>query len=103
MANYIEEMRVALRPFAELANEYDERVYPPDKDSQRISVTLGECRRAAEALKHIDELNLSNSDIINRLIDLHRQATEEKSHFYVASCVKDAILEINCLRNKNND
>lgn len=38
------------------------------------------------------------SDLIERLEDLHKQATTERSHFYVASCVKDSIAEIRRLR-----
>jgi hypothetical protein len=37
-------------------------------------------------------------DIVTRLQDLHRQATEERSHYYVASCANDAIAEIEKLR-----
>ncbi len=39
-------------------------------------------------------------DIIDKLSDLHKQATTEKSHFYVASVVKEAALEIMTLREK---
>jgi hypothetical protein len=38
------------------------------------------------------------TDIIDKLKDLHKQATEEHSHFYVASCVREAIDEIIALR-----
>lgn len=37
-------------------------------------------------------------DILEKLADLHKQATTENSHFYVAACVKEAIAEINRLR-----
>lgn len=37
-------------------------------------------------------------DILDKLVDLHRQATEEKSHFYVAECCREAINEITRLR-----
>ena len=30
-------------------------------------------------------------DILDRLRDLHKQATVERSHYYVGSCVSDAI------------
>jgi hypothetical protein len=40
-------------------------------------------------------------DIVDRLIDLHKQATVERSHFYVGKCVKDAIKEITRLRREN--
>jgi hypothetical protein len=33
-------------------------------------------------------------DILMRLRDLHRQATEDRSHYYVGRCVSDAINEI---------
>jgi hypothetical protein len=32
------------------------------------------------------------------LRDLHKQATVERSHYYVGSCVSDAINEITLLR-----
>jgi hypothetical protein len=35
---------------------------------------------------------------MERLRDLYRQAITEKSHFYVASCVLDAMVEIEKLR-----
>ncbi len=38
------------------------------------------------------------SDILDRLADLHKQATEERSHYYVGGCVRDAIDEIKRLR-----
>lgn len=37
-------------------------------------------------------------DIIDRLHDLHKQATDERSHYYVGKCVRDAISEIQRLR-----
>lgn len=37
-------------------------------------------------------------DILDRLRDLHRQATVERSHYYVGRCVSDAINEITTLR-----
>ena len=39
-------------------------------------------------------------NIIDKLHDLHKQATVEKSHYYVASVVTEAIQEINELRAK---
>jgi len=41
-------------------------------------------------------------DIIDKLLDLQKQATTEHSHFYVASCVTEAIQEITVLRSKLN-
>lgn len=38
------------------------------------------------------------TDIIAKLEDLHKQATHERSHFYVASCAAEAIAEIKRLR-----
>ena len=35
-----------------------------------------------------------------RLRDLHRQATEDRSHYYVGRCVSDAINEITALRKR---
>lgn len=40
----------------------------------------------------------SKPDILDKLMDLHKQATTERSHYYVATCCKDAILEIVKLR-----
>jgi hypothetical protein len=37
-------------------------------------------------------------DIIDRLIDLHHQATKERSHNYTGTCIKEAIEEIVRLR-----
>lgn len=39
-------------------------------------------------------------DVVDRLVDLHKQATTERSHFYVAKTVKEAIDEIIALRLK---
>ena len=39
-------------------------------------------------------------DIIEKLLDLQKQATLEKSHYYVAMCVTEAIQEIQSLRIK---
>jgi hypothetical protein len=39
-------------------------------------------------------------DILQQLEDLHKQATTERSHYYVASCCKAAIAEIVLLRAK---
>lgn len=36
--------------------------------------------------------------IIGKLEDLHKQATTERSHYYVASCCREAINEIQRLR-----
>jgi hypothetical protein len=37
-------------------------------------------------------------DILDRLRDLHRQATVERSHYYTGRCFSDAINEITRLR-----
>jgi hypothetical protein len=39
-------------------------------------------------------------DILDRLRDLHKQATVERSHYYVCRCVSDAINEITALRKR---
>jgi len=39
-------------------------------------------------------------DIIDKLLDLQKQATLERSHYYVASCVTEAIQEIVSLRRR---
>jgi hypothetical protein len=36
--------------------------------------------------------------VIEKLHDLHMQATTERSHYYVASCCRDALAEIAQLR-----
>ena len=40
------------------------------------------------------------SDILERLVDLHKQATEERSHHYAGQCIRDAMQEIAQLRLK---
>ena len=40
------------------------------------------------------------TDILEKLVDLHKQATTENSHFYVASVCKEAMEEIAALRLK---
>ena len=40
-------------------------------------------------------------EILEKLIDLHQQATKERSHYYVASTVVEAIKEIGRLRRIN--
>lgn len=37
-------------------------------------------------------------DIVDKLLDLQRQATVERSHFYVGSCCTEAIQEIVAMR-----
>jgi hypothetical protein len=39
-------------------------------------------------------------DILERLDDLRKQATTERSHYYVAKCATDAIAEIVLLRTR---
>jgi hypothetical protein len=41
-------------------------------------------------------------DILEKLRGLHVQATTERSHYYVASCVEEAIAEIKRLRAGNS-
>jgi len=43
-------------------------------------------------------VTVENADILIKLVDLHRQATTENSHFYTAGCIKKAIGEISELR-----
>ena len=40
-------------------------------------------------------------DITERLKDLRKQATEERSHYYVRSCVDESIKMIETLRKEN--
>ena len=39
-----------------------------------------------------------HDDIVDKLKDLLKQATTERSHYYVASCCKEAIAEIERVR-----
>ncbi len=39
-------------------------------------------------------------DILVKLASLHAQATEERSHYYVGACVREAIAEIVWLRSE---
>ena len=39
-------------------------------------------------------------DILERLVDLHKQAITERTHNYVAHCVSEAIVEITKLRTR---
>lgn len=41
-----------------------------------------------------------SDDLMERLHDLHKQATVERSHFYVGKCVADAIHRIEELEAK---
>ena len=41
---------------------------------------------------------LDRNDIVAKLEDLLKQATTERSHYYVASCCREAIAEIERLR-----
>lgn len=43
------------------------------------------------------------TDVLDKLLDLHKQATTERSHYYVASIVKTAALEIIALRQLVSD
>ena len=43
-------------------------------------------------------MDLQNDDIIEVMTDLHRQATTERSHFYVGAVLTRAIQEITKLR-----
>jgi predicted DNA-binding protein len=41
---------------------------------------------------------MDDTDILDDLRDLHKQATTERSHYYVAKCCERAIAEIEDLR-----
>lgn len=41
---------------------------------------------------------LKRQDIVDKLHDLHTQATVERSHFYVGGCCTEAIQEIVAMR-----
>lgn len=49
-------------------------------------------------VKRIRVIVEEDDDIIDRLKDLYKQATTERSHYYVAKCCEDAIKEIEALR-----
>lgn len=51
-----------------------------------------------ESLAKTEHNPTAGTDIVLRLGDLLKQATEEKSHFYTAACARDAALEIIRLR-----
>ena len=42
-----------------------------------------------------------SDDLLKRLCSLHKQATVERSHFYVGSCAKDAMHRIEELEAQN--
>lgn len=42
-------------------------------------------------------------DIVDKLSDLHVQATTDRSHYYVGACCKEAIDEITRLRRQRDD
>jgi len=50
--------------------------------------------------KRDGSLDPMSSDILDKLRDLHKQATAERSHYYVASCCGEAISEIERLRSE---
>jgi hypothetical protein len=41
---------------------------------------------------------VSKTDILDRLTDLHKQATTERSHYYTADAIRAAMTEIATLR-----
>lgn len=43
------------------------------------------------------------TDILDKLADLLRQATTERTHYYVGSCVREAMAEIKKLRSTNTN
>lgn len=59
---------------------------------------VGHCPRCDRVPDLIEEERLGEPDIVDRLKDLYRQATVERSHFYVGACVLAAIVEIEKLR-----
>lgn len=52
----------------------------------------------AAAIRNADGDQMA--DILEDLIDLHKQATTERSHYYVAKTAERAIAEINLLRTR---
>lgn len=72
--------------------EYDGKMPPRPV----IGIQRSEVLTLDEAKKKYPEF--FPPDILDKLEDLHKQATTERSHHYVASCVKEAIAEIKRLR-----
>lgn len=46
----------------------------------------------------MDDAPRTTLDITDRLRDLHKQATQERSHHYTGACIRDALAEIKRLR-----
>lgn len=75
-ADEIERLRATLKPFADLAALYEtahekrlqiwkDEVHKaplPDSDSHRVSIGLGECRRALDALGGNEQITTGESD-----------------------------------------
>ena len=63
----------------------------------RIEELEGKLARAVDVLlesvepSEVEEGEAESDDLVKRLRSLHKQATVERSHFYVGSCAKDAI------------
>jgi hypothetical protein len=52
------------------------------------------------AKRKIDAPITLGDDILDRLRDLYKQATVERSHYYTGRCVSDAINDITALRKR---
>jgi septal ring factor EnvC (AmiA/AmiB activator) len=48
-----------------------------------------------------DEDRERRYQLLVKLLDLHKQATKERSHYYVGACVKASIKEIDSLMREN--
>jgi len=46
----------------------------------------------------MNERTTETADILDRMRDLHKQATEERSHYYTAKVLNDAMEEMSALR-----
>jgi hypothetical protein len=46
----------------------------------------------------MNETILPRIDIVERLRDLHVQATQERTHYYTGACIQDAMLELEATR-----
>ena len=72
----------------------------------RIEALEGKLARAVDVLleavepSELEEGEAESDDLMQRLHSLHKQATVERSHFYVGSCAKDAMHRIEELEAK---
>ena len=71
---------------------------PHERSQQQFMLLRNDRGKAPSMAKRPKASAPQEDDIIDRLADLHKQATVERSHYYVGKCVRDAIAEIQMLR-----